>query len=338
LLVFCACAHAFEDAGTLQRIVDEAIRPVMEENGVPGVAVAVTHEGKRHFFNYGVASKESGKKVNESTLFEIGSISKTFTATLATYAQEIGVLSLSDPASKHLPELAGSSFDSISLLDLGTYMPGGLPLRVPDDVTENNLIDYYRNWRPEYAPGTYRRYSNPSLGLFGHSAAKSLGKPFDDLMEEKLFPMLGLTNTYINVPQNRMSDYAFGYSKEGKPIRVSPGIWDSEAYGVKTSAADLIQFVEKNMNGSGLDEALQRAIAATHTGYYTVGGMVQGLGWEMYAYPTDLDRLLAGNSIEIMFKANKVEPHPAYTVPEGCPRQQDRLDQRLRCLCCFCAG
>jgi beta-lactamase class C len=309
LLLFGACAEASESDArkNLQRVVDEAIRPVMEAHGVPGIAVAITVGGKRHFFNYGVASRESGQAVSENTIFEIGSISKTFTAILASYAQETGALSLQDNASKYLPALAGSSFDRISLLDLGTYVAGGLPLQVPDDVTEDGLIDYYRNWRPEYAPGTHRRYSNPSIGLFGYLAAESMGEPFDALMEEKLIPMLGLDNTYINVPKDRMNNYAYGYSKDGKPVRVNPGILDSEAYGVKTSAADLIRYVEENMDGSGLDETLRRAIAATHSGYYKVGDMVQGLGWEMYAYPTDLDGLLQGNSTEVSLKPNKVE-------------------------------
>jgi beta-lactamase class C len=168
------------------------------------------------------------------------------------------------------------------------------------------MIAYYRNWRPAYPAGTHRQYSNPSIGLFGHLAARSLGKPFDDLMEKMLFPALGLKRTYIRVPQDRMGDYAYGYSKDGKPIRVSPGIWDSEAYGVKTTSADLIRFAEVNMNGSALDETMQRAIRATHTGYYKVGDMMQGLAWEMFAYPTDLERLLAGNSVQVSFKTNEV--------------------------------
>jgi beta-lactamase class C len=278
----------------------------MQENNVPGVAVAVTVEGKRYFFNYGVASKESGQKVTEDTIFEIGSISKTFTATLASDAEMRGTLPFSDNASKYLPALAGSSFDRISLLDLATYTAGGLPLQFPDDVTDQKtMIGYYKNWRPTYPAGTHRLYSNPSIGLFGYLAARSMGKPFDDLMEQTLFPALGLARSYIKVPQGQMGNYAYGYSKDDKPIRVTPGALDSEAYGVKTTATDMIRFVEANINGSKLDETLQRAIATTHTGYYKVGDMTQGLGWEMYAYPTDLDRLLAGNSSEMALKPNK---------------------------------
>jgi beta-lactamase class C len=291
--------------GPLARIVDAAIRPVMAENEVPGIAVAVTVRGRQSFFNYGVAAKDGGQKVTEDTLFEIGSISKTFTATLAATAQLQGTLALSDSASKYLPALAGSSFDRISVLDLGTYTAGGLPLQFPDDVTDpDRMIAFYRSWRPAYAPGTQRQYSNPSIGLFGYLAARSLNRPFDELMQQQIFPALGLASTYIRVPPDRMGRYAWGMSKAGKPVRVNPGVLDSEAYGVKTTAADMIRFVEANMDGARLDDTIRRAIAATHAGYYKVGDMTQGLGWEMVDWPTDLDRLLAANSSEMALKPN----------------------------------
>lgn len=304
-----SCAHAADgsDKNQLERTVNDAVRQVMEEHHVPGMVVALTMQGRRHFFSYGVAAKGGGQKVGEHTIFEIGSISKTFTATLASYAQASGSLSLADSASKHLPALAGSSFDKVSLLDLGTYTAGGLPLQFPSGVTNpQTMIAYYRSWHPEHAAGTYRLYSNPSVGLFGYLAARSLGEPFDELMEKKLFPKLGLAHTYLRVPQDQMSHYAHGHDKDGKPVRVTPGVLDSQAYGVKTTAADLIRFVEAHMDGTGLDDTLQRAMAATRTGYYQVGGMTQGLGWEMYPYPTDLGQLLAGNSAQVIFKANPV--------------------------------
>ncbi|OAP38948.1 class C beta-lactamase [Sinorhizobium glycinis] len=312
----CTQAIAGDDGESIGRVVDEAVRPVMKEYDIPGMAVAVTVEGRRYVFNYGIASKETGRKVGDETLFEIGSISKTFTATLAAYGEARGNLSLSDRASKHLPALAGSRFEEISLLDLATYSAGGLPLQFPASVTnQKEMIAYFKGWRPDYAPGTHRLYSNPSIGLFGYLAAKGMGEPFDALMEKTLFPALGLTETHISVPEDRMDDYAHGYSKAGKPVRVNPGVLDSEAYGVKTTAADLIRFVEANMGGAALDEAPRQAIAATHIGYFSVGDMTQGLGWEMYAHPVALDQLLAGNSPEVSFKPNKVTRHDPPLAP-----------------------
>jgi beta-lactamase class C len=292
----------------IETVVNAAVRPVMQAQAVAGIAVAVTVNGKPHYFNYGVASKESAQPVTENTLFEIGSVSKTFTATLAAYAQATGKLSLSDKASSVLPDLRGSAFDNISVLQLGTYSAGGLPLQFPDAAdAPDKMLGYFQQWKPTYAAGTHRLYSNPSLGLFGYLAAQSMGAPFDDLMEKTLLPKLGLKHTYLTVPQAQMGLYAQGYNKEDKPVRVGPGALDSEAYGVKTSAADLIRYVEANMKPARLEDPLQRAIAATHTGYYKVGDMTQGLGWEFYPYPVSLDKLLAGNSTQMAMEAHEVQ-------------------------------
>jgi beta-lactamase class C len=308
LMVSSAIVHAADEPQEkIRHLVEGIIQPVMEQNDVPGLAVGITIGGKHYFFNYGLASKETGDKVTEDTLFEIGSLSKTFTATLAAYAQETGALSLLDPASKLLPELAGTSFDEITILALGTYTAGGLPLQVPEGVTEENMIDYYKNWQPEYEPDTKRLYSNPSIGLFGHIVAKSMALSFDDAMEDKLFPMLGLNSTYLSVPDEQMARYALGYNKDLQPVRVTPGLWDSEAYGIKTSTGDLLRFLDANMAVSDLNPDLKLSIATTQTGYYRVGGMVQGLGWEMYADPTDLDEMLIGNSVDVILKPNTVE-------------------------------
>lgn len=305
----------------LERAVNEAVRPLMASHHVPGMAVAVTVDGKPYFFNYGIASRESGREVSENTIFEIGSVSKTLTATLASYARATGALSLSDPVSKYLPALAGSRFDAITLLELGTYTAGGLPLQFPDSVRdEAGMTAWLRKWQPSYPAGTQRLYSNPSIGLFGYLAARSMGKPFDELMEKTLFPAFGMTHSYIRVPPERMGDYAQGYTKDDKPVRVTPGIRDAEAYGVKTTAADMIRYVESYMNPATLQPALQQAIAGTQTGYFKVGDMTQGLGWEMYAHPASLDVLLAGNSTRMA-----LEPHAATRLTPPQPPRPDRL-------------
>jgi beta-lactamase class C len=85
---------------------------------------------------------------------------------------------------------------------------------------------------------------------------------------------------------------------------VNPGVFDAEAYGVKSSAADLVRFVEANIRPEGLKAPIRRAVESTHIGYFKVGEMVQGLGWEQYPYPIALSRLLAGNSGAMSMEAN----------------------------------
>jgi beta-lactamase class C len=79
--------------------------------------------------------------VTRNTLFEIGSISKTFTATLASYAQVKGKLSFSDSAGHFLPVLRGGGLDKVRLLNLGTHTPGGMPLQVPEQITNNDQLN-----------------------------------------------------------------------------------------------------------------------------------------------------------------------------------------------------
>jgi beta-lactamase class C len=324
-VLFATCAstvvsHAADNQPeSVKSVVDMAIKPVMKKYDIPGMAVGVTVSGKAYVFDYGVASTETRKPVTHGTLFEIGSVSKTFTATLASYAQVSGQLSLSDKTSKYLPSLRGSKFGDVSLLNLGTHTPGGLPLQVPENIKNNDqLMKYFEQWQPAYAPGTYRTYANPSIGLLGLITAKSMNQDFDALMEELLFPALGMKSSYINVPQAKMADYAQGYTKAGAPIRMAAAVLSSEAYGVKTTAADMIRFVEANMKMIKLDEKLQRAITDTHTGYFKAGVMTQDLIWEQYPYPVELKTLLEGNSPAMVFKA--------MPVTEITPPQQPRND------------
>ncbi|PLR63368.1 class C beta-lactamase [Pseudomonas sp. QC2] len=304
-------------ATDLRKVVDSHVEPLMQQQGIAGLSVAVVNKGKVQYFNYGVANKDKQQPVTQDTLFEIGSVSKTFTATLGGYAEASGKLQLSDKASQHLAALKGSAFDRISLLQLATYTPGGLPLQFPDAADNADaMIGYFQHWKPAYAPGAQRLYSNPSIGLFGYLSAQSLGQPFNTAMEKTLLPKLGLKNTYVSVPADKADAYAQGYDKQDKPVRVGPGALDGEAYGIKTSTQDLAHYVMVNMHPQTLEKPLQQAIATTHTGYYTVNGMTQGLGWESYPYPITLQALMDGNSTPMAMEPHNVKwLHPAQAQP-----------------------
>ena len=316
--LFCGTSVGFAQE-RIEETVNAVIQPLMKQQDIAGMAVAIIHNGQRQFFNYGVASKDTRKTVTDQTLFEVGSVSKTFTATLGAYAQAQGKLQLSDSVGGHAPELRGSALENVRLLDLATYSAGGLPLQFPDDADHpDRMFSYYQAWKPLYPASTQRLYSNPSIGLFGYLAARSLGQPFDDVMQQTLMPGLGLKRSYVRVPQDQLGRYAQGYAKDGKPVRVGPGALDSEAYGVKTSSADLIRFVEANLRPQTLDEPLKQAIATTHTGFYRVGQMNQGLGWEFYPAPFTLEDLLAGNTPQMALAPQKVEAlSPPRPAPDG---------------------
>jgi beta-lactamase class C len=294
-------------AAAMTRVVDATVRPVMEQYHIPGMAVGIASGRRSYVFNYGVAAITGRKPVTNSTLFELGSISKTFTATLASYAAVKGYLSLSDAAGRYLRVLRGSRFGKTTLLELGTHTPGGLPLQVPADVHSiAELMQYFRQWRPTCAPGACRTYANPGIGTLGLIVAKSMNTSFETLMERRLLPALGMRNTYIRLPAARTADYAEGYVSTESPVRMSPGVLSAETYGIRSTAADMVRFLQANMGLIALDPPLARAIVATHTGYFQAGVMTQDLIWEQYPNPTTRQDLLAGNSYTMILRATPV--------------------------------
>lgn len=321
LAALAACstlAAAAPEAAALRERVDAAVRPVMAAYQVPGMAVAVTLRGQAQVFSYGVADRETGAPVTPATLFELGSVSKTFAATLAGYAQAQGRLNLDDAPGRHLPWLKGTPLDGATLLHLGTYTAGGLPLQFPDGVqTEAQARAYLRSWKPAAAPGTQRNYSNPSIALLGRIAATALGQDYATALEQGLLPQLGLANSFVRVPTEAQARYAWGHDARGRPVRVNPGPMADEAYGLKASAEDMIRFVQLNLDPGALPAPLREAVLATQRRHFEAGGLVQGLGWEQYPYPVPLAQLLQGNGPAVIFEPQPARPLAGAPGPGG---------------------
>ena len=319
LLGASGVAQAQDEASNKQvrEVLDPIVASLMEAQQIPGMAIALVRPEGTTIAHYGVADRKTGTPVDDDTLFEIGSLSKTLTATLASLAAVEGKLDLEAPVSRYLPELEGSAFDRIDGLNLGTHTGGGLPLFVPDEVTDHaSLMAWYRDWQPSQPIGESRTYSNLGIGLLGLETAASLGGEFVPTMRAKVLAPLGMRDTWYDVPEARMAHYAMGEAKDGQPIRVSPGVLDDEAYGLKTTAADLAGLVRANLHLADVDAELQQAIDATRQGHHRVGDMTQALIWEQYPLPVALDTLRAGNGYDMILEPNAAEA----IVPPQAPR------------------
>ncbi|ENK6332626.1 ADC family extended-spectrum class C beta-lactamase [Acinetobacter baumannii] len=291
----------------IKKLVDQNFKPLLEKYDVPGMAVGVIQNNKKYEMYYGLQSVQDKKAVNSSTIFELGSVSKLFTATAGGYAKNKGKISFDDTPGKYWKELKNTPIDQVNLLQLATYTSGNLALQFPDEVkTDQQVLTFFKDWKPKNSIGEYPQYSNPSIGLFGKVVALSMNKPFDQVLEKTIFPALGLKHSYVNVPKTQMQNYAFGYNQENQPIRVNPGPLDAPAYGVKSTLPDMLSFIHANLNPQKYPADIQRAINETHQGRYQVNTMYQALGWEEFSYPATLQTLLDSNSEQIVMKPNKV--------------------------------
>ncbi|GME43096.1 MULTISPECIES: class C beta-lactamase [unclassified Pantoea] len=311
-----SCVAADLSSQQVTSLVKAAIEPLMEQQAIPGMSVAVLYKGRAQFVNLGVADLESRRRVTENTLFELGSVSKTFTGTLAGIMLRNGEIRLNDPVQKRWPQLTGEQWRPVRMLHLATYTAGGLPLQLPDEVTDQaSLLRFYQNWQPTAAPGLQRQYSNASIGLFGLLMVKG---DYEQAMERHVFQPLRLTRTYITVPPSMMLNYAWGY-KNGQPVRVSPGMLDAEAYGIKSTARDMLTFMQANIDPNRLsagNAVLRNAIRTAQSRYFKVGSLYQGLGWEIYDWPVDAETLLRDNDNAVALK-----PRPATQVNPVGPSQ-----------------
>ncbi|MBA4216197.1 MAG: beta-lactamase [Proteobacteria bacterium] len=312
-------AQAFDEAG-IRAAVDTTIGPLMSQHDIPGMAVAITVDGRAYVFNYGVMSRRGQEPVTDHTLFEVGSVTKVLTATLAAYAASLGKLSLDAHPSRYLPALKGAAIDKATVLQLACFTAGDLPLQFPDSLEGDDAaaLNYFRHWQPTAAPGVVRSYSNPSLALLGWVTARALGQDYSAAMQTRLFPAFGMSRSHVQVPEGSMPNYAWGH-RDDRQVRMQRGPMAEPVYGLRTTASDLLLFVQANLDPSTLAPPLRRAVAATQIGHYRSGPLVQGLGWEQYPYPVSREWLLGGNAEEMI-----LQPQPAQRLA-GLPDHSPRL-------------
>ncbi|HET7715026.1 MAG TPA: class C beta-lactamase [Bauldia sp.] len=310
-------AFALDQEG-FERIAARVFEPVMAEYDIPGIAVGVVRDGEIFVFTAGVANAKTGTPVTRETLFELGSVSKLFTVTLAAQAERDGLLSLDDPVGEHIPDLDGAAFGDLTLADLATHSTGGMPLHVPEGVTSRAQLNaWLAKWKPAAPPATTRSYSNLSIGLLGAIVADRLGTSYAEAMEGGLFPALGLTDTFVRVPEERMDDYAMGTNRDGRPTRMNPGFLVEEAYGVRSTVVDMTRFLAAQLGTASIDPGLAAALARTRTAYADTAHYAQAMIWEGYAWPVDRAALEAGNSLDMALKPQPITPRTPPAEPEG---------------------
>ena len=306
------------DQARLERIAAEIFEPIMAEYKVPGLAVGIVIDGETHIFTTGVANPTAGTPVTTDTLFELGSVSKLFTVTLAAQAEGDGVLALDEPVAASIPALDGAPFGDLTLATLATHATGGMPLHVPEGVTTRAKLDaWLARWKPAAPPATTRSYSNLSIGLHGAIVADRLGVSYAEAMQDGLFPALGLESTFVRVPEARMADYAMGTNRDGRPTRMNPGFLVEEAYGVRSTIVDMTRFLAAALGTVDIDPGLAAALARIRTAYADTAHYAQAMIWEGYAWPVDRATLEAGNSLDMALKRQPMTPRNPPATPGG---------------------
>ena len=239
---------------------------------VPGAAVAVV-KGDRLVFakGFGVASVEGASPVTPETLFQIGSTTKAFTATLALSLAEEGKLALDRPIGERVPGLA-PGLSRVTLAQLLSHSAGLKD--EPDEFglqDESSLAAYARSWTDGYCllpPGQVFSYSNSGFALAGMVVQEAEGKAFADLMTERVFKPLGMDRTTFRPTVAMTYPLAVGHRLvASKPAVVRPLANDARLWPAGTaysSASELARFAIAFLNGGRLEgrQVLSPAVIA----------------------------------------------------------------------------
>lgn len=301
--------------------VATAAQAFMARTFAPGLAIGLTGPAGRQLFTFGARDPAAGLPVQDDTLFELGSISKTYTVALAAIAVQDGAMRWDDPPARHVPEVRGAGTDRLTARHLATHCTGGMPLQFPDGVTDwPTTAAWFQTWRPTADPGTMRSYANPSIGLLGVMAARALGGDFATLVRERILTPLGLRDTVHELGDREMPRMAWGHRRgeAGVPVRLDMGALGVQAYGVRASVSDVLAFVEAHLGLRDGPAPVLSALAATRLGHYRTPPFVQAGIWEWFDAPAAPATVLEGISERVVFELNPAEPLvPPQAPPPG---------------------
>lgn len=260
LLLFISIGYtATAQENEISNEVKEHIKARVDEGINVGIVIGLIDGENVTYYSYGKADLKTGRKVDENSIFEIGSISKTFTGIMIADEVIKGNMKLSDPISDYLSKytkVPTRNNQSITIKDLATHSSS--LARMPDNFTPANLNNPYADYTIEMAYefisdyeltrdiGEKYEYSNLGLGMLGHILELQYKKDFEAIMVERIANTLGMDNTRVIFTPNMKKNLAKGHN-EGEEVEN----WDIPALAgagaIRSSAVDMVKYIQANM-------------------------------------------------------------------------------------------
>ncbi|MCH8964106.1 MAG: serine hydrolase [Planctomycetes bacterium] len=255
LLVLVLGPPARAAAPDVQNIIDQRVRSGM----AAGLVVGIVRDGTRQFYSAGMLRADGTDRVDENTIFEIGSISKVFTTLLLAQMDEQGDVKLSDAAQKFLPatvQMPEKDGKQITLEHLATHT-SGLP-RMPSnftpadpqnpyaDYTVQQMYDFLTSYTLVQEIGGQGAYSNLGMGFLGHLLELRSGKSYEELIITRICKPLGMTSTTTKPRARDGARVATGHQGL-TPVSA----WDiptlAGAGDINSTAGDMLIFTAANL-------------------------------------------------------------------------------------------
>ncbi|NIT61710.1 MAG: serine hydrolase [Aliifodinibius sp.] len=280
---------------SLEEEIDNIANRCMKVGAMIGV---INKQQEKLVFSYGTKSRNSTEPPDANTVFEIGSITKTFTATLAADMFLKGHFA-DDTVGHYLPagQVTMPTRDGVEtrLIHLLTHSSGiprsprGTNYPFPPGYVERNpyaeyttehIYDYLTNYCVlEFTPGTWWSYSNTGMGLLGHIVGLVDGSTYETVLTREIFDELGMDNSSLFLTDQQRSNLAIGHdiNRQIMPNWDAQDIFQGAGF-IKTSLNDMFKYLEAQL---GLIETpLRDAMDFTHQAQFHQGSLGDmGLAW-----------------------------------------------------------
>lgn len=285
-------AQATDEPPTIPANVQAEIRKRVDHRYSVAMIAGVFDTTGAAYFSYGTRTIEGGEPVDENTVFEIGSITKTFTTLLLADMVERGELALTNlvrdfvPEDIHVPQYGNRAITLTHLASHGSGLPRMPTNFTPADLTnpyadygEQKLFEFLDSYELPRAPGSLYEYSNYGMGLLGYLLSRSKGLSYEELLQQRILDVLGLNDTSITLSESQRQRLAHGYSGV-----VSIPNWGfgalAGAGAIRSTAKDMLAYLATNL---GLrDSPLYSAMTNSHKARITASpGLQVGLGWHI---------------------------------------------------------
>ncbi|MEU0505979.1 serine hydrolase domain-containing protein [Nocardia sp. NPDC005998] len=248
----------------------EFVADTAEKMGVPGVAVGVSTGGREDFACHGVTSVDNPLPVDRDTMFVVGSVSKTFTATALMRLVAEGRVELDAPVRRYVPEFAptDAAADKITVLRLLNHTAGlewklGVDTGEGDDALARHAVKLAES--PLIAePGARPSYSQAGFNLAGRIVENVTGSTFEQAVASLLFEPLGLAHSCYAVSDVMTRRFAVGHNVDANGVLAVARQWkDNRANnpggGVVTSVGDLLRWAQFHL-GDGRTDGGERIL------------------------------------------------------------------------------
>lgn len=291
LLIFISAKSFSQSQKEVYSIINAQAEKLKEKSGAYSVSVGIVKEGKVYTQHIGEIDKGKGNKADDTTYFEIASVTKLFTGQLLAQAVLENKINLDDDIRKYLKgsypnlEYKGTPIRIKDLISYRTALPRNLPddselrknmkdetpfqyNKMSENYSKEDFLKDLQKVKLDTLPGIQYVYSNLSLELTGMMLENIYGQSYESALKQNIFSKLGMDHTKLKLDENEVLSNGYSTSHQLMPKFVNH-LWGASGAQTKSTMGDLVRFLQFELDSKNtIVQESQRNISNSKGDWY----------------------------------------------------------------------